>query len=133
MTVVSHDWNEALARVWSGVTRVRVRSAGTRDQDETLLTVDRPQDLRLLADMMRVENASEELRCKCGGDLVFELYRGETLVTSVSFHHGTHLRWSDGWPSDGWLVPGGDERLCRWLAEHGLTQPLEQLQRARSR
>ena len=63
----------------------------------------------------------------CTGSLTLEFMRDGELIGSLGLHHGEIVRM-DGWTSDARI----DEPLplLRWLSRHGVTGPLEEVERA---
>jgi len=66
----------------------------------------------------------------CCGDPSFEFYRGDELVVTIGFHHGQSLRWPGGWPADGMMTPACASFVNDWLADHGVTAPRDEAQKA---
>ena len=58
--------------------------------------------------------------CRCLGDLAIDFREGDSTLATLTYHHGTHLRWHDGpWGSDVYLTPDSRTRLDGWLLEQG--------------
>ncbi|HWA76910.1 MAG TPA: hypothetical protein VG937_31465 [Polyangiaceae bacterium] len=80
--------------------------------------------IRGLKDSLRVVDGGAG-HCMCFGDAALVLLNGDgERLAVIGVHHGHAIRW-DAWRDDAALADG--ERLCRWLAAHGLQSPLEQL------
>ncbi len=86
---------------------------------EILLDTDDPDALAGLRGALRIVGPSEP--CLCAGDPTLELISssGESLAL-IGLHHGFAIRWSKG---DAGLANG--RPLLDWLAEHGVSGPLE--------
>ncbi len=56
--------------------------------------------------------------CACYGDMLFEFYEGQTLVTTVRCFHGESLAWQ-GWSGQGDLTADGQAALQSWLRANG--------------
>lgn len=122
-------------QVVAGADRLRVRSGGSCHRDVALETT-----LCELAGKERVSDFVRRLKvaefggeCKCCGDPTFEFYRGKKLLVMVSFHHGTHLRWRQGWPGDAYLTDASRDWLLNWLAQRGVTEPKKEVESSRQR
>lgn len=71
------------------------------------------------------------LRCECSGQFIFEFYRGNEIVASMSVHHGVLLRCGDAWDCD---MPLSDESsvwLCSYLGKYGTFWSAEDVKSAR--
>jgi hypothetical protein len=62
--------------------------------------------------------------CKCGGDWLFNFYKGNELKCTFTYHHGTHLRglWKG---KDAYLTERAQTDLPAWLKQHGYSAPQE--------
>jgi hypothetical protein len=38
--------------------------------------------------------------CECDGDPTIEIYKGDSLITSIAIKHGASLYWPDNWPGE---------------------------------
>ncbi len=65
--------------------------------------------------------------CRCFGELLITIYRGDVALASISVHHSDHLRWRDGeWSGDAPLTRSSLERLSLFLKSNGCPTPAEQ-------
>lgn len=122
------DWTATLHDALQGTTRLRVRSGGTccrnTDVEKTLLDVQDRETIAELIHGIQINSGASGFYCMCCGDPTLEFYRGDTLVASVSIHHGRSLRWRNGdWNGDGLLTEESAEFLVDWLAGHGISDP----------
>lgn len=127
-------WLGNLLPKLSGITRARVRPGGLchlSDDDEatTLLEVTEAKALHDLVGSISIDEAKSDGICLCCGGPTIEFYRGETKVTELSLQHGAALR-SRAWPADGELA---NDALVRWLAAHGVNEPLEEMKHTQRR
>jgi hypothetical protein len=67
----------------------------------------------------------------CCGEPSLEFYKGDTLVTTLGFHHGRSLRWPEGWPGDALLTVVASDSICGLLARHGIEGPKKELEEGR--
>ncbi|MEM9461014.1 MAG: hypothetical protein AAGF11_43015 [Myxococcota bacterium] len=117
---ITHRPNQALADTLACADRIRVRTGGLchrrREDERILFEVTDAAAVERARPLFRV--AEDELlgTCMCCGEPTIELYRGDSLIAEVGFHHGKSLRWR-GWPSDGLLADAG--ALCTWMEAHG--------------
>jgi hypothetical protein len=110
--------------------KIRVRSGGTChrtvSEERTLFeVVDGAAITRVIASIV-IDDEGSGFNCMCCGEPTLEFYSGTTLLASVGFHHGISLRWTDGWEGDSALDRESAEKLCVWLAEHGVDEPLNE-------
>lgn len=132
-------WNhqETLMEKLRLADKLRVRSGGTCHRDpsreKTLVEVTDRAQLGVLTGQMTVREPEDSLSCMCCGEPTFEFYSEGKLLTSVGFHHGQLLRWSDGWESDCQLTAQSATALVDWLANQGLEGPKTSLQVAEQR
>ena len=58
--------------------------------------------------------------CRCRGDTSIDVFEGESKLVTLTYHHGTHVRWRDGpWGTDVFLTPDAQVRLDAWLKDEG--------------
>jgi hypothetical protein len=124
---VWHRWEAALRSATEGSTKMRVRYGGfcgqMFDEELTIALVDDPAAVRAFLDLILLDEDESTTPCACCGTPTFELYRGNELVVSLSFHHGKKLRWMDGWPADAKLTASSQRALVAWLAAKGFRYP----------
>jgi hypothetical protein len=46
-------------------------------------------------------------------------YEGTNALEKITLHHGTGLRWDEGWPGDALLTPTSQVAIAKWFDEHG--------------
>ena len=131
------SWHEALMRHIDGSDRLRVRSGGTCHRDpsteETLFEITGEDEIRELFEKLEIDDSDSGFHCMCCGEPSLELYRGDVLVATLGFHHGRSLRWSEGWPGDALLTEEAGDTICKFLAEHGVSEPLQELEEKKAR
>ncbi|MHC4200124.1 MAG: leucine-rich repeat domain-containing protein, partial [Planctomycetota bacterium] len=134
---VLHTWTAVLHEKLAGTTRVRVRSGGacahTSDEEiadrKTLVEVAEPAVIAEIIGHLRINEEESDFGCGCCGYPTFEFCKGDTLLASLSLHHGRSVRWRKGrWPGDGMLLAEDASFLVKWLADRGVTLPLEQVE-----
>ncbi len=132
---VRHRWGAAFRRAAAPTTRIRVRSGGTccrdRSREKTLFEITDPKKIRELLANIGIDESESGFECECCGGPSFEFYRDKELIATLGFHHGRSLRWPDVWYGDGMLTNQSADYLVRWLAENGVTGPLEEREHAR--
>jgi hypothetical protein len=117
----------------AGMDGVRLRTGGRchRGRDERVLwTSVGADDVRAVVDLLRFQDPPMEGRCMCCGSPTIEFLRGETVVRSVTVHHGAFLDF-EGLPTYVELTPDGADALCRWITERGLPVESPREQHAR--
>ena len=82
---------------------------------------------------IEVNEAASGFECMCCGDPSLEFYDGDTLLLTLGFHHGESLRWVAGWPGDASLTETSAGFLVKWLADHQVLGPQQQVDNARNR
>lgn len=117
---------QALDQMLSSATRVRVFDGGMSDSrplGANLLDVADPESLAALRDDLAiVEDPTTFGHCMCLGDLAMQFYAHNKLVATIGLHHGRSIR-SNVWKHDAQLQNG--KQLLTWLADRGVTAPLE--------
>ncbi len=126
---VSHGWNETLQAALADVDGMRVRSGGTchiRPEDgKTLFEIKEADKVKNIISRIIIEPSKSDFHCMCCGDPSFEFYKGDDLVVTLGFHHGSGLRWMGGeWPGDGLLTDDSGDFMCTFLDKHGIKEPL---------
>jgi hypothetical protein len=124
---VRFHWDHVLRDALQGVTRLRIRSDGMNNSstDKTLVEVNEPAQIKRLVDLIRIDETADEFHCMCCGAPIFEFYRHDRLVVTLSLHHGRSIRWEGVWPGDCRLTESSADSLCDWLAARGAPGPLE--------
>lgn len=112
---------------------LRIRSGGAchRNEKEEKTLHSLTGNQKVLDFVKRVEFSECDGECECCGNPTFEFYRGKKLLAMVSFHHGTHLRWREGWRGDAYLTDASRDWLINWLAERGVTEPKKEVESSR--
>lgn len=128
---------ETLREKLAQADRLRVRSGGTchrkPDEEKTLFETTDASELKTLLAQVAVVEPDRPFECMCCGEPTFEFYRQGQRLTSVGFHHGQLLRWSEGWETDCALSDQSAQSLVDYLAVHGLSGPKEQWEREQAR
>jgi hypothetical protein len=123
-----HRWLTALRRALKGADQVIVRKRGTLGQDGVFFKVTGSRPTRRLISRLKIREPKEGFHCLCSGNPVFEFRRGETLLATISWHHGVSVRWHDhggeGWAgSDARLTKASSEYLGGLLKANGVKRP----------
>ena len=109
--------------------RVRILKGGVVEGkavgDQVLFSAE-PGDFASLGKALRVVGIPIPLRCMCCGTYAIEFWRGDSLLTTVGYHHHLSLR-HPLFPGDAKLWDSGG--LAHWLAERGVDEVLEDLHR----
>ena len=124
---------QRLDTLFASVTRIRLLDNRISANTEPLLELsDAPAIATLHRHLAIVEHENEDsfFHCMCMGDETLELYNGSDLIATISLHHGESIRW-DEWDWDAELVDG--QGLLVWLAEQGVTSPLQRYQEGQRR
>jgi hypothetical protein len=111
--------------LFANARHVRVLDGGERSWPEAdvLFETEDPADIAALASCMKI--AGHGFHCMCFGSQGIEVTIHTGARTTLGLHHGVSLRWGF-WSSDASLAEPW--RLCDWLARHGVTGPLEELE-----
>lgn len=82
--------------------------------------LDGPRRVRGLLEVIELDWSNSGFYCLCLGNYAFDFYDGEKRLARITYHHFSHLRWSDGqWNGDVNLAPGSNLRLANWLDRQG--------------
>lgn len=83
-------------------------------------------DAAKIADLIpriRIDDAKSGNHCMCNGLPWIRIYRGGEEIASLTWHHGTGLRWHGGsWSGDGALTPESAAALAAWFLAEGYAQ-----------
>jgi hypothetical protein len=117
------------------VTGIRVLDDGTNDGQAIGSTVllechDTASIAALRHCLTIIEDPDTFGHCMCLGDHAIECYADDTLIATIGLHHGKSIRW-DVWRGDAELRDG--VALVNWLAERGVTGPLEEFRTEQQR
>ncbi|MDP3212834.1 MAG: hypothetical protein Q8S73_01925, partial [Deltaproteobacteria bacterium] len=117
-----------LDTLFARVRRLRVVEVDPEVDEQVLLDTSDPAWVGAMRDRLAiVEDPDSFGHCMCFGGPALELWDGAEVVAMITLHHGRSIRW-EAWAWDAMLRDG--EALCRWLAEHGVPGPLEELEQA---
>jgi hypothetical protein len=127
---LAYRWDSELRSAVAKADRLRVRSGGTclrspRDE-KTLVEIRIPEVIKELVSKVWIDEEKSGFHCMCCGSPTLEFYEGDQVVAMVGVHHGRSLRWIDGWPADALLTDPSAEYLNHFLAERGVTGPLDE-------
>ena len=87
------------------------------DSDEVVFTTQNTNEISQLIGLIEIDEAASGNYCFCGGSLLFAF----SQHTTVSFHHGTSLRWQLGkWPGDATLTRRSMINISNWLGLRGI-------------
>jgi hypothetical protein len=106
------------------------------EEEKTLFEISDPTVIGRVVSEIRIDVKGSGFHCLCCGHPTFEFYKGDLLLAMVGLHHGRSLRWIEGWAGDALLTSASAEFLLHFLAEHGVSEPLEEhleMQRSRDR
>jgi len=108
----------------------RWEQVGESLEPSAVLTIDDRPRLQELHHYLEIVESDDFFHCMCVGSLVLQLLAREGVVATLTVHHGRSIRWHDAWGSDATLRDGWG--LARWLAGHGATSLLEEMESAES-
>lgn len=130
---VHHRWKAGLVDAASTATRLRVRTNHEAlAQRRLLLDLEGAGHVARFLAMVEIDEAASGGHCLCPGTVSLELVGpADRLLATLDLHHAQALRWSGVWPGDAALAASSGEAICRLLADHGLTAPLDDLLEAR--
>lgn len=78
-----------------------------------------------LLDAIEFERGSSQ-ECKCMGDMMITIHRGDAQLAELSIQHEKKLRWRDGdWSGDQPLTEAGRKAVTDFLVANGCTTPDE--------
>ncbi|PAY19291.1 hypothetical protein CKO51_11790 [Rhodopirellula sp. SM50] len=133
--LIMHRWGDSLRNMVSDATRLVVRTHHfAADSDASsrkfLFESDDPAEIQEMVDGIKIDDSQSGFHCMCEGDPFLDFYLGDELLTTVGFHHGRSLRWSQGWWGDGMLTPGSGQFLVEWLDDRGVSGPADEIRQA---
>ena len=128
------DWqyNGEFHKVIEQADRLVVRDGGYNccgpvDNQAILLTITNPREIGELHRIIEFETHQPWSACMCCGYPGLDWYRGKKRVALTALHHGRAIRWSE-FPGDAQLTPRSSQAIVDWLAERGITGPLEEVE-----
>jgi len=132
------DWAKVLRTAIPASTRMRVRHGGflasSRTKREALLDLRDPKQVAEFFSLIEIDGSRSGGHCMCGGDPILEFYKGKRLVAVLGMHHARGLRWAGGqWIGDARMTPKSRDSVLAWLGQHGVSGPLEDLERQQRR
>ena len=132
---IDSSWHGMLVEALKEASRLRVRSGGTCHRDlskeRTLFETSDPAEIQRLVASWKVEDKVSGFHCMCCGEPSLEFYKGDQLITTLGIHHGSSLRWPEGWPGDAQLTAVASDSICDLLARHGIEEPKKELEESR--
>jgi hypothetical protein len=96
--------------------------------EERLYETEDAESIRRFADQISLKLDLFPRQCACCGEITFDLYKGDNLHYSFSFHHGRHIRVKDSWSGDLRLTSQSRQNLARWLTEQGVQERLTSIE-----
>jgi hypothetical protein len=118
--------NEQLQNLFTGVDCILIKPGGSSSlyasPNPTLLEITRPDAIKQFATLIEIDEVNIGFHCMCLGTYDIELYAGNQLQATISYHHEVSIRY-DGWSSDASLAH--PEQLVHFMASIGFTTPLE--------
>ena len=131
---IIHDWAKVLRGAIPAPTRLRVRRgspySSSWDKPGTLLDLRDPKKVGEFLALIEIDGDRSGGHCMCGGAPTLEFYQGKRLVVALGMHHARGLRWAGGpWIGDATMTTASRDRVLAWLDQHGVSGPLEDLQR----
>ncbi|MEM7234196.1 MAG: hypothetical protein AAF517_18605, partial [Planctomycetota bacterium] len=117
------DRKRTLASALTAANRVEVSSQEgwhAEDPKPRPFVLDGRDQVEALIETLEFHNSPSWDSCLCRGDTVFSFYDGEKILATLTYHHGTHLRWQDGsWIGDTYLTDESQIQFTAWLARQG--------------
>lgn len=114
-------------------TRLVVRTGGNchrnPEREIVLLETYDPKAMQDLANRFSFDFSNLGSRCMCCGEMTFNLYDGDDLHYSFSFHHQTHIRILGSFTGDRYLTESSIQQLKTWLDEQRITEKLKAFQK----
>ena len=109
-------------------TRLVVRSGGNCHRDpeweHILFETEDPDTIRTFAAQVSLGLSMFGGRCRCCGEMTFDLYRDQELHYSFSLHHGDRIRVKGSAFGDKELSSSSRQNVTDWLDQRGITQAL---------
>jgi hypothetical protein len=107
----------ALRKRIAGVNCITVY-AHSKEPEPLARILDRFEIERFL-NLIHVIDTDEEDYCECSGNTLVEFKKDNKVLTKLTVHHGSHLRW-DGWNGDRYLPQKSSILLSAWLTQIGI-------------
>lgn len=119
--------NAGIAALFNGVDRVIIKEDGVSGDkaisDTILLEISSQEEICQLQAFLQIDETNTGFYCMCLGTYAIELFADSQLKATIGFHHGETIRYIN-WNGDAGLARSED--LLHFLAELGLSKPLEQ-------
>jgi hypothetical protein len=117
--------NEGLRELFVDIDSIIIKDGGVYEDkamsDKVLLTITKTDNIQIFHQLMEIDENNTGFYCMCLGTYAIELYNGNSLKSTIGFHHGVSIRYNK-WNGDARLAKNDD--LLTFLAEQGLTKPL---------
>lgn len=132
MAKLPRPTNEQLRNLFTGVDRILIKPARLTplydSPNPTLLEITQPEAIERFATLIAIDETNIGFHCMCLGTYDIELYAGNQLRATISYHHEISIRY-DGWNTDAGLAYA--EELVNFMASIGFTTPLEDFQESK--
>lgn len=122
------DWNTPIHDVIKMSTKVIIRSGWYPNIDtneiKILLELTGSNEIQELIENIRINSNKSGDECLCFGGPNFDFYKNDTIVASLSLHHGIAFRWEKGcWPGDGALTRESADWIVNFLESKNIPEP----------
>ncbi len=118
--------NEELVKLFIDVDKVVIKDGGVNEtkamSDKIVLTISQADIIQKLSTLLQINEENTGFYCMCLGTYAIELYASTEIKATIGFHHGVSIRYHY-WNGDAELAKS--DELLNFLAEHGLTKPLD--------
>jgi hypothetical protein len=82
-------------------------------------TISMPGAVQALLDAIVIDEENSGFHCMCIGGPAIGFYDGTNCLAEITLHHGTGMRWDQGWPGDAALTPASQVILAKWFEKNG--------------
>lgn len=113
---------EQLQAVLKGANRIEVRPIDFDHDGEPADTVVISDAQAIAGFVSRLDFNDEDsgFHCMCYGDTSVKFFQGDSLLATLSHHHGHSVRWDDGpWEGDSLFTPATAELWREWFKDQG--------------
>jgi hypothetical protein len=121
--VVFHRWRDALATRTVGADRIDILDWSTgeerRLEQKSVHSIRSQAKVQEFLATIGIDEASSGYHCMCMGGPILKIFGGGDLLVEMTVHHGTGLRWSEGWPADAELTVTSQVAIAKWFARNG--------------